>query len=260
MIRNGMKSPLPVFSIVTVVFNREHDIEFTLKSVTEQTYPHIEYIVVDGKSSDNTLNILKKYESKIHHLISEPDNGIYDAMNKGLSKASGDYVLFLNGGDQLHQLQTIENIVNSISNESDILPDIIFGECMLINQKRQYLNTRSFSRGQILPDKLEHNSFIHGTNVSHQCFIVKREIAPFYQLKYKWSSDVDWMLQCLRISNKSYMFNEIISDFVVGDSSEHHKLSSIFERFKIMIYHYGIIKTIKSHAHIVIKNMKNLNL
>ncbi len=102
------------FSIITIVYNRVNDIEFTLKSITEQTYPNIEYIVIDGKSNDGTTSIIEKYRDKIHCYISEEDQGIYDAMNKGLRNSTGDYVLFINGGDSLHQKDTIEKLASGI--------------------------------------------------------------------------------------------------------------------------------------------------
>ena len=91
----------PKFSIITVVYNNVRDIEHTLKSVVNQSYDHIEYIVIDGQSTDGTLEIIQKYRDKITVLLSEKDKGIYDAMNKGLALATGDYVLFLNSGDEL---------------------------------------------------------------------------------------------------------------------------------------------------------------
>lgn len=250
-----MKSPLPKISIITVVYNRVHDIEYTIKSVVHQTYPHIEFIVIDGQSIDGTIQIIKKYSTQIHHFISEPDSGIYDAMNKGLSVATGDYILFINGGDQLHHHQTLEQISNTIFISGE-RPDIIYGECMLIHADRSYFKTRSEFKQQTFPTTLNHQSFIHGTNVSHQSFIVKNKIAPLYDLKYKWSSDVDWMLNCLKTATTVKQYSGIISDFVIGDSTEKHKIASLKERFIIMCKHYGTIRTIQSHLYLSIKNIQ----
>ena len=100
----------PKVSIITVVFNGENIIEKTMQSVFAQTYDNIEYIIVDGKSSDNTLSIIEKYKEKISVLISEKDKGLYDAMNKGLQVATGDYVWFMNGGDQIADAQVLTKI------------------------------------------------------------------------------------------------------------------------------------------------------
>ena len=100
----------PIVSIVTVVFNDENNIESTIKSVINQSYNNIEYIIIDGGSSDNTIDIIKKYEDYIDFWISEPDNGIYDAMNKGIDYATGDWINFMNSGDLYNNETTIDSI------------------------------------------------------------------------------------------------------------------------------------------------------
>lgn len=252
-----MSGKSPLISVITVVFNRAHDIEYTLSSITGQTYDGIEYIVIDGMSTDGTTEILQKYSSKIHVLISEKDNGIYDAMNKGLTHATGEYILFINGGDTLHNLHTIEDIATRHLSHHN-RPDIIYGECMMIDAERNQLQTRSVYKQQIFPESLDYYSFKSGTNVSHQSFIVKRAIAPLYNLYYKWSSDVDWMLRCIKRSDSIQVYHGIISDFVIGDSSEKNKLSSLKERFSVMKVHYGLTQTIYFHACIILKRLKKI--
>ncbi|MCO5247607.1 MAG: glycosyltransferase [Chitinophagales bacterium] len=245
----------PKISIITIVFNKADEIEYTLKSVTEQTYSHIEYIVIDGHSTDGTIEIIQKYLNQINIYISEKDQGIYDAMNKGLSKASGDYVLFINGGDSLHQKETIQDIVDkSFSNLQ--AADIIFGECMLIRPDRTYISTRSANKHQQFPTSLPHLSFKHGTNVSHQSFMTKRKLAPFFDLQYKWSSDVDWMLNCMKKAHLTLAYDGIISDFVIGGVTDRHRLSSLWERLKIMKKHYGFFNTILFHFEIILIRLK----
>src|ERR1700761_7114863 len=95
-------SAQPILSVITIVYNNVNDIERTMLSVLNQTYGHIEYIVIDGKSNDGTLEIIKRYENRIAKLISEKDEGIYDAMNKGIAAATGDYVIFMNSGDEFY--------------------------------------------------------------------------------------------------------------------------------------------------------------
>ena len=241
----------PVFSIITVVYNRKEDIAYTLESVTNQSYPHIDYIVIDGNSSDGTKSIISKNQEKIQTYVSEDDKGIYDAMNKGLSKAKGQYILFLNGGDSLYDTNTLQDIVDRMNECQIIDPDIIYGECMLVNRNRQPFMTRSEYRNQILPKSLDYFSFRLGTNVSHQAFIVKKELCKFYNLDYRWASDIDWMLNCLKKAKTNVLYNGIICNFVIGDSSEKHKVSSLLERFKIMRKHYGLFKTLVSHLLIL---------
>src|SRR5579863_7406616 len=100
----------PTLSVITIVYNNVRDIERTILSVLNQTYPHIEYIVVDGLSTDGTLEIIKRYKTKISKLISEKDEGIYDAMNKGLAVATGDYVVFMNSGDEFYEAETVSKV------------------------------------------------------------------------------------------------------------------------------------------------------
>ena len=98
-----MKDFNPTLSVITIVYNNVRDIERTMLSVLNQTHPNIEYIVIDGKSTDGTLQIINQYQNRIGKLISEKDEGIYDAMNKGLAVATGDYVIFMNSGDEFFE-------------------------------------------------------------------------------------------------------------------------------------------------------------
>src|ERR1700744_4570938 len=106
----------PVLSVITIVYNNVKDIERTMLSVLGQTYPAIEYIVVDGLSNDGTLDVIKKYKDRVAKFISEKDEGIYDAMNKGLALASGDYVIFMNSGDEFFDAETIAAVFASADN------------------------------------------------------------------------------------------------------------------------------------------------
>src|SRR5690606_12018670 len=127
----------PKISIITVVYNNVRDIEYTIRSVISQTYPNIEYIVIDGASTDGTLDVINNYRDRINVVISEKDRGIYDAMNKGLATASGDYVLFLNSGDELFDDNSIQNVV-----EEGKGADIIYGETKLVNEERHIIGDR----------------------------------------------------------------------------------------------------------------------
>ena len=100
----------PTLSVITIVYNNVKHIERTIFSVVNQTYPNIEYIVVDGKSTDGTLQIIERYKTRIAKIISEKDEGIYDAMNKGLAAATGDYVIFMNSGDEFYKTDTVERV------------------------------------------------------------------------------------------------------------------------------------------------------
>jgi glycosyltransferase involved in cell wall biosynthesis len=128
------------FSIITVCKNSEKTIEKTIKSVIEQTYKNIEYIIIDGKSTDNTAGIIKKYINKISHYINEEDNGIYDAMNKGVNLAKGDYISFLNADDRLFDELSIERVCKQIKNDNSKAIDVFYGAVLILDQEtRRYL-------------------------------------------------------------------------------------------------------------------------
>ncbi len=236
---------LPKISVITVVFNRVKDIEYTIESVAYQQYSSIEYIVVDGNSTDGTQDILNKYASKIDILISEPDEGIYDAMNKGLNNATGDYVLFMNGGDQFYNHTVLYDIFLQVG---DRHPDIIYGECQVIDRQRQPMALRSDFYRRALPAKAIPEAYRYGTSISHQSFLARRPIVPKYDLRYQYSSDIDWMLTCMENASESMKVDVVISSFVYGDSSKEHVEKSQWERFLIFGKHYGWLQAIYYHV------------
>jgi len=107
-------------SVVTVCFNAVKDIERTMLSVLNQTYPNIEYIVIDGGSTDGTMDIIRKYADRLAYWVSEPDRGIYDAMNKGILAATGDYINFMNAGDSFHNEIVIKDVISQIKSDTII--------------------------------------------------------------------------------------------------------------------------------------------
>lgn len=161
----------PLFSIITVTYHAESVLEETILSVVSQTYHNIEYIIVDGASKDRTLSIVNKYRDKIQAVVSEPDKGLYDAMNKGLKMAKGEYVCFLNAGDTFHEDDTLQLIVHQL-NKSNVLPDVIYGETALVDAQRHFVRMRRLQT----PDTLNWKSFRQGMLVCHQAFIAKRAV------------------------------------------------------------------------------------
>lgn len=225
----------PLISIITVVYNDVHHIESTIRSVLEQTYPQIEYIIVDGASDDGTLAVIDRYRSEIAVVISEPDQGIYDAMNKGLQHAGGDYVLFLNSADRLHSPDTIEKIF------SEPGADIYYGETAYYDENGAFLGNRSEITTRMLPGKLTYRDFLMGMPVAHQSFIVRREIAPVYDTKYFCSADIDWCIKCLKNSNHILNTGLVISKYLIGGVSHKNRGKCWSERFKILRIHFGLI-------------------
>lgn len=123
-------------TVITVSYNAENLIEKTILSVINQSYPHVEYIIIDGGSSDRTVDIIKKYADKISYWISEPDKGIYDAMNKGILKASGKWINFMNCGDYFYNNDVLTNIFNHDHNNIDI----IYGDSISYENHGNYCN------------------------------------------------------------------------------------------------------------------------
>ena len=244
-----MNHPHPKFSIITVTYNAEKVLEDTIQSVIFQTYRNVEYIIVDGASKDHTLDIVNKYHNRINKVISKPDKGLYDAMNKGIQLATGDYLCFLNAGDKFHDSETLQKVVHTLKGQE--LPDVIYGETAIVDEEGHFLHMRRLST----PAHLNWKSFKQGMLVCHQAFFVNRELAinHLYDLQYRFSADFDW---CIRIMKKAKCLHNtrltLIDYLNEGMTTKNHK-ASLKERFCIMAKHYGLISTILHHGWFVIR-------
>ena len=232
----------PKFSIITVTYNAGAVLEDTIQSVITQTYRNVEYIIVDGGSKDHTLDIINRYREHIHTLVSEPDKGLYDAMNKGIRLATGDYLCFLNAGDELHEDDTLQLMVHSITGTE--LPDVLYGETAIVDEEGHFLRMRRLSA----PEDLNWKSFKDGMLVCHQAFFPRRELAEPYDLRYRFSADYAW---CIRIMKKSHTLHNtrltLIDYLNEGMTTRNHR-ASLHERFRIMCRHYGYLSTLARHA------------
>lgn len=237
----------PKFSIITVTYNAGAVLEDTIQSVITQTYRNVEYIIVDGGSKDHTLDIINRYREHIHTLVSEPDKGLYDAMNKGIRLATGDYLCFLNAGDELHEDDTLQLMVHSITGTE--LPDVLYGETAIVDEEGHFLRMRRLSA----PENLNWKSFRQGMLVCHQAFMPRRILAVPYDLRYRFSADFDW---CIRIMKKAATFHHthltLIDYLDEGMTTRNHK-ASLRERFRIMTHHYGLPSTIIHHLWFAIR-------
>ena len=231
----------PLFSIVTITWNAHKTIEVTLNSVADQTYKNYEYIVIDGASDDGPIDILDKNRHQINILISESDNGLYDAMNKGLNVATGEYVIFLNAGDTFYNNKTLENIYHSIGYSR---PDIIYGETALVDLNRNFIGMRRLKA----PEQLSWKSFRMGMLVCHQAFIAKRSIAPNYDLAYRFSSDFDWCIKCMKSAQTLFNTHQTLINYLNEGATTKNRKASLQERYNIMVKYYG--KTTVKILHI----------
>ena len=236
-----------LFSIITVTYNASQWLERTIQSVISQSYPHIEYIIIDGNSTDGTLEIIKKYQSSIAHCVSEPDSGLYDAMNKGLKQASGDYVWFLNAGDTIYSETTVQEIVNLLKGEK--MPDVVYGETQIVDSEGSALGMRRLKS----PEKLSWKSFRMGMLVCHQSFLVKRTIAEPYNLQYRFTADYDWCIRCMKKANAIFNTRLTISRFLEAGLSAANRKESLKERYRIMCENYGKIPTQIRHIWFAIR-------
>lgn len=239
--------PTPKFSVITVCYNAEATIEDTIQSVISQTYHHVEYIIVDGASKDRTMDIVNRYREHIAIIVSERDKGRYDAMNKGIGLATGDYLCFLNAGDSFHEDDTLQQMVHSIHTPQ--LPDVLYGETELVDHEGHFLRMRRLSAPEVLTWK----SFRQGMLVCHQAFFPRRDLVMPYDLRYRFSADFDW---CIKIMKKSKVLHNthltLIDYLAEGMTTRNHK-ASLKERFRIMTRHYGWTSTLAFHLWFVLR-------
>ena len=241
-------------SIVTITYNAARSLQRTLDSVRSQRYPHIEHLIIDGVSKDDTVKIAEEYKKMSPHEVtiqSEPDKGLYDAMNKGLQKATGDYIVFLNAGDSLYAEDTIQ----TIAEKAESRPAVIYGDTATTDAEGRFLHLRRHRP----PKTLTWRSFKKGMLVCHQAFYVRLDIARQfpYNLKYRHSADVDW---CIRIMKEAERLglplvnaHVIVANFEEGgDTTQHHR-ASLMERFNVMAEHYGWVQTFLLHCWFVVR-------
>lgn len=234
-------------SVITVTYNAEHTLERTLKSVREQTYPAIEHIIVDGNSNDGTVALIHRYENERLKWISEPDKGLYDAMNKGIKMATGDYLCFLNAGDTFYDTDTVQKIF--ASSDEGHSPDMLYGETAIVDDNGRFLHMRRLQA----PKNLTWKSFKHGMVVCHQAFIVKRELVEPYDLSYRFSADFDWCIRMMKKAKNIYNTDLILVDYLNTGMTTANRKASLRERYRIMEKHYGKVSTFLYHIWFVIR-------
>lgn len=248
----------PIISIITVTYNAELTLARTLESVRMQSYPHIEMILVDGASPDGTLRIADAYNDIITTVVCEKDKGIYDAMNKGIYMANGEYLLFLNAGDKLHDEDALARLVDVAQKSKEThnqYPDILYSDTAIVDNEGAFLHLRE----KRPPEILHSGSFKDGMVVCHQAFVVRRELAVPYDLTYRFSSDFDWCIRMMRIveqrGGQMVRVPEVLIDYLHEGMTTLNHRSSLKERFRIMTNHYGLCTTVFKHIGFVCKQL-----
>ena len=196
-------------SIITVNKNNAQGLERTIQSVINQTFRDFEYVIIDGASTDNSVDVIKKYENKINYWISEPDTGIYNAMNKGIRAANGEYLLFLNSGDHLVNDTVVEQVFKTAPVE-----DIIYGNILLDCKEK------------IVPYKQITLKKLIKSYIPHPASFIKKQVfnrVGLYDEKYKTASDWKFFLEALILHNVTYSYiDKDITCFRSGGISTSH--------------------------------------
>lgn len=246
-------------SIITITYNAGQFLEKTMLSVLQQTKHSFEYILIDGNSNDKTVDIIKDFEKRISNhefpgvdasqfkWISEPDQGLYDAMNKGINLSTGDFVWFINAGDKIYAANTLEQVEDLLDIEPEC--DFIYGQSMMIDQNDIAIGERH----KIAPRVIHKSDFLKGLVICHQSVIVHKKIAPQYNLEYRITSDYDWMIRAVENSDCQGYINQYISKFMIAGISSQNHIESWKERFHIMKKHFGLLPTLWAHIVIILK-------
>lgn len=253
------------FSIITCTYNAAPVLQRTLDSVAQQTWTQVEHIIVDGASTDGTVDMIRNYHDKHNeaeedeHVIvwaSEPDRGLYDAMNKGIARATGDYVVFLNAGDVFPSPETLEHIFTDVNERCDsVLPAVLYGDTDIVDDAGRFIRHRRLAP----PDDLTWRSFRKGMLVCHQAFYVRTDIAKAepYDLHYRFSADVDWCIRVMKHAERQHLqllrIPEVVVDYLDGGMTNRNHRASLRERFHVMCRHYGTIRTTLMHAWFVLR-------
>lgn len=241
-----------LLSIVTITYNNLNGLKRTGDSLLGlRKNPSVEWIVVDGGSKDGSVEYLNSI-SEVQY-TSEPDRGIYDAMNKGFRRAQGVYIWFLNAGDIFNAVIQ-EQLMNALQEPNDV----VYSDTNLMSDDMNILGLRSELSTRKLPDLLTKQSMLKGMVVGHQSFIAKKSICSEYDLTLKHVADYDWMIRVLERSAHNFRMHEPIACFDVSGHSSSHRVSSNIERFKVMTHHFGWWATCGQHLRIFWVNLNRL--
>lgn len=252
---------MPTVSIITVTYNAERFLERTIRSVVAQETTDYEYILIDGASTDGTLAIINQYSDYITDWISEPDRGLYDAMNKGLHRARGRYVWFMNAGDELYDAQTLPRLLNSIRATD---ADVYYSDALYVcddgsRRSGSAVGLRSQVTVHSLPKHLTWRDMALGMKVCHQAFITKQTIAPDYPTD-NLSADLDWEIRCLKAAQRVEYVPFVLCRYLIGGLSVQQHRRSLTDRFKVLVTHFGLLPTLLNHGRILARaTVRRLN-
>ncbi len=244
-----IKLSKPLFSIVTVTWNAASVLPVTITSIATQSCNSFEWLVIDGESTDGTANLARDADITTARVVSEPDNGLYDAMNKGIRLARGEYLIFLNAGDAFASPDVLARLARCATSH----PDVIYGQTQLVDGTGTVIGRRHLTA----PSTLDADSFKDGMVVCHQAFIAKRTLVPTYDLSYRFSADFDWCVRVLKSSDCNvYAGDQPIISYLQQGLTTANEYSSLLERFHIMCRHYGVTSTVMRHIGFIPRFLK----
>lgn len=227
-----MVTTLPKVSVVTITYNAERYLERTMQSVLEQSYPNVEYVIIDGASTDGTLDIVERYREGVDILVSEPDKGLYDAMNKAMQHLTGDYLVFMNAGDRFASAETL-----AAAMEGSNGADLVYGLALNVDEAG---HTRPWHKKTPPPHRLSERSFMNGMVTCHQCMVLKTSCAVPYDRSYRIAADIDWSIRCMkRVQTKHFYDAAVFCLFLEGGVSDERRWKALGERLRISAKHFG---------------------
>ena len=249
-------------TVATVIWNPGLLLQRTLDSVMEQDYDNIEHVIVDGRSKDNTMILLHQYQERNSlravrreiNMLSEPDNGLYDAMTKAINMATGDYIVFLNAGDKFHSTSVLSEVAKCAESQ----PAVIYGNTDIVDDDGTFLYRRRLQP----PPQLHWRSFRQGMLVCHQAFFARTDIAKenLYNLKYRYSADFDWCIRIMKTAERLGLplvnAGIVVADYLEEGMTTANHRKSLFERFRIMAVHYGFLSTVWRHLYFVWRSVR----
>ena len=238
-------------SVITVCYNANDCIENAIKSVLSQTYKNIEYIIVDGKSTDGTLNIIDNYRDRISKVISEKDKGIYDAMNKGIQIAIGDVIYFLNSDDRLYDKDVIFDVVNEFNNNPHV--GLIYGKVRPVDVPQElapYVKEYKI---------IEKNVRFLKEGLCHQSIFTKKWVfdkAGYFDIRYKVYADFDWLLSVYNYPVKlKFIDRYVVTYYYQGYSYQNlnrasrERIAIIYKYFSLPIFLFYVLR------YVLIRNL-----
>ncbi len=223
----------------------------TMRSVAAQEFRDFEHVIVDGASVDNTLDVVARYAASNTVVSSEPDKGIYFAMNKGMDMASGKYLIFLNAGDAFHSPGTLRHIADAVA--ANGFPGVVYGQTDIVDASGARLMPRHLQA----PPVLTYRSFAQGMVVCHQAFVVLARIASLYDTGYRYSADYEWCIRCLQHSRKNVYLPEVLIDYLSEGVTTRHHRASLVERFRIMSRYYGFFPSVARHIMFIPRYLRH---